>query len=66
LVGDWSWSEHAVCVVDVSGLVVERLTVKHSGPGLGRLVSVLHRHRVLGVASNAVTDPWSRRCWRPT
>jgi transposase len=47
---DWSWSEHAICVVDESGAVVERLTVKHSGPGLGRLVTALHRHRVIGVA----------------
>jgi transposase len=47
---DWSWSEHAVCVVDETGAVVDRLSVKHSGPGLSRLVTVLHRHQVLGVA----------------
>jgi hypothetical protein len=47
---DWSWSEHAVCVVDETGSVVERITVKHSGPGLARLVTALHRHQVLGVA----------------
>jgi transposase len=47
---DWSWSEHAVCVVDETGTVVERLTVKHSGPGLSRLVTALHRHQVFGVA----------------
>ena len=45
---DWSWSEHAVCVVDETGSVVERVTVKHSGPGLARLVTALHRHQVLG------------------
>jgi transposase len=47
---DWSWSEHAVCVVDETGSVVERITVKHSGPGLARLVTALHRHQVHGVA----------------
>ena len=47
---DWSWSEHAVCVVDDTGAVVERLTVKHSGPGLSRLVTALHHHQVHGVA----------------
>jgi transposase len=46
---DWSWSDHAVCVVDGTGAVVERLTVKHSAAGLGRLVTVLHRHGVAGV-----------------
>ncbi len=47
---DWSWTDHAVCVVDEAGDAVERLTVKHSGPGLGRLVAVLRRHGVAGVA----------------
>jgi transposase len=47
---DWSWSEHAVCVVDEAGTVLERLMVKHSAVGLARLVTLLHRHQVVGVA----------------
>src|SRR4051812_14385843 len=44
------WTDHAVCVVDDTGGVVERLTVKHTAAGLARLVTALHRHGVDGVA----------------
>jgi transposase len=47
---DWSWTDHAVCVVDDDGAVVERLTAKHTAAGLAKLVTVLHRHEVDGVA----------------
>jgi transposase len=47
---DWSWTDHAVCVVADDGAVVERLTVKHSAAGLGKLVTALHRYEVDGVA----------------
>jgi transposase len=47
---DWSWQDHAVCVVDDDGEVVRRLTVPHSGPGLQMLVRVLQREQVSGVA----------------
>jgi transposase len=47
---DWSWSEHAVCVIDETGAATERFTVKHSAAGLARLVTALHRHQVGGVA----------------
>ena len=47
---DWSWTDHAVCVVDDTGAVVERVTVKHTAAGLAKLVTVLHRHGVDGVA----------------
>ncbi len=47
---DWSWSEHAVCVIDDAGAAVERFTVKHTAPGLSKLVTALHRYRVTGVA----------------
>jgi Transposase len=47
---DWSWSEHAVCVIDDAGAAVERFTVTHTAPGLSTLVTALHRHRVTGVA----------------
>jgi hypothetical protein len=47
---DWSWSDHAVCVIDDAGAAVQRLTVTHSAAGLAKLVTLLHRHQVLGVA----------------
>jgi transposase len=47
---DWSWSEHAVCVIDDAGAAVERFTVTHTGPGLAKLVTLLRRHKVTGVA----------------
>jgi transposase len=47
---DWSWSEHAICVVDEEGVAVERTTVEHSGAGLTRMVTLLDQHRVAGIA----------------
>jgi hypothetical protein len=47
---DWSWSAHAACVIDETGAATERFTVRHSAAGLARLVTVLHRHQVGGVA----------------
>lgn len=47
---DWSWQEHAVCVVDDDGVVVARHTVAHSAAGLDLLVRMLRRHAVAGVA----------------
>ena len=47
---DWSWSEHAVCVVDDTGAAIERFTVPHTAAGLSTMVTTLHRHRVSGVA----------------
>jgi hypothetical protein len=47
---DWSWSEHAVCIIDDAGAAIERVTVTHTVPGLARLVTLVHRHQVSGVA----------------
>jgi transposase len=47
---DWSWQDHAVCIVDADGEVIRRLTVPHSGPGLQMLVRTLQREQVSGVA----------------
>ncbi|ODU07677.1 MAG: IS110 family transposase [Pseudonocardia sp. SCN 72-86] len=47
---DWSWSEHAVCVVDDTGAALERVTVRHTAAGLRKLVTALHKHQVAGVA----------------
>ena len=40
---DWSWSDHAVCVIDDAGAATERFTVGHSAAGLARLVTVPNR-----------------------
>lgn len=47
---DWSWSEHAVCVIDDAGAAIDRFTVMHTAAGLSKLVTALHRHQVTGVA----------------
>lgn len=47
---DWSWSEHAVCIIDDAGAAIDRFTVAHTAPGLTKLVTRLHRHQVTGVA----------------
>jgi transposase len=38
---DWSKDDHAVCVVDASGEVVDRFTVEHTSAGLKRLIGRL-------------------------
>jgi transposase len=40
---DWASAEHAVCVIDDRGRVVERLTVAHTADGLAGLVRDLKR-----------------------
>ncbi|MBN9096849.1 MAG: IS110 family transposase [Pseudonocardia sp.] len=47
---DWSWSEHAVCIIDDAGAAIERFTVPHTAPGLAKLVTLLRRHQITGVA----------------
>jgi hypothetical protein len=47
---DWSWSDHAVCVIDETGVAIDRVAVPHTAAGLGKLVTLLHRHHVAGVA----------------
>lgn len=41
---DWASAEHAVCVIDSSGEIVDRLTIPHTAVGLAQLVRVLDRH----------------------
>jgi len=40
---DWASAEHAVCVIDERGAVVERLKVEHTAEGLAGLVRALRR-----------------------
>jgi transposase len=41
---DWAADEHAVCIVDPSGRVIDRFSLAHSAEGFERLVSRLARH----------------------
>ncbi|WP_230756544.1 IS110 family transposase, partial [Actinomycetospora soli] len=43
---DWSWGEHAVCVLGADGTVLERFEAEHNAAGLRELVRRLARHRV--------------------
>jgi transposase len=46
---DWASDNHAVCVVDPDGAVLERQTVAHTAAGLRRLTDLLGCHRVQDV-----------------
>ena len=51
---DWASTDHAVCVVDGSGSVLERFTITHTRPALGRLT---RRLRSLAVARVGIERP---------
>jgi len=38
---DWAKDDHAVCIVDVDGEVLDRFTVEHTAAGLKRLITCL-------------------------
>lgn len=41
---DWAADEHAVCVLDRDGRVLDRFTISHTGDGFERLIRRLARH----------------------
>ena len=41
---DWAADEHAVCVIDDTGRVVDRFTIGHTAEGFERLIRRLARH----------------------
>ena len=47
---DWSWEQHAACIVDDRGTVVERFDVAHDGPGLVDLIRRMRRAGVVRVS----------------
>jgi transposase len=51
---DWANDDHAVCVVDLAGKIVQRFTVEHTGEGLAGLVRRLRRS---GVGEVAIERP---------
>jgi transposase len=46
---DWASDNHAVCVLDPDGKVIDRQTVTHTAAGLRRLTDLLARHQVTAV-----------------
>jgi transposase len=46
---DWASDNHAVCVLDPDGQVIDRQTVAHTAAGLRRLTDLLTRHQVTAV-----------------
>jgi transposase len=54
---DWARDNHALCIVDADGEPVERVTIAHTKAGLGRLLRVLDRYQVLGVAIERPDGP---------
>jgi len=51
---DWATDDHAVCVVDLAGKIVQRFAVEHTGAGLAGLVRRLRR---AGVGEVAIERP---------
>jgi transposase len=54
---DWAQADHAVCVVDVDGAPVDRVTIKHTRSGLARLTGLLARYDVVGVGIERPDGP---------
>lgn len=54
---DWAKDDYAVCVVDVDGEPLERLTLKYTKTGLRRLIDLLDRHRVDAVGIDRPDGP---------
>lgn len=46
---DWAKDDYAVCVVDSDGEPLDRVTLKYTKAGLGRLIDLLDRHQVNAV-----------------
>jgi transposase len=54
---DWSWEQHAVCVVDDVGEVMDRFDVRHGRRGLEQMGSRLKSHGVERVAIERPDGP---------
>lgn len=54
---DWAKDNHAVCVVDADGELVQRVVISHSRAGIAQLVEVLTGHRVVGVGIERPDGP---------
>lgn len=54
---DWASREHAVCVVDGEGVVVDRLTIEHSDAGMTELAGRLRTLAAKGEVRVAIERP---------
>ena len=57
---DWATTEHAVCIVDAAGRVIDRFTISHSAEGFERLLERLARRAEPGVLPVAIERPDGR------
>ena len=57
---DWAADEHAVCVIDAGGRVVERFTIDHTAAGFERLIRRLARHADPAELAIAIERPDGR------
>lgn len=57
---DWVTEEHAVCVLEDDGRVVDRFTIAHNAEGFGRLTTRLARHGVAAELPIAIERPDGR------
>ena len=54
---DWAARNHAACIVDAAGLILEQFTVEHTAAGLATLVRHFRRERVRRVAIERPDGP---------
>lgn len=57
---DWAADEHAVCVIDEAGRVIDRFTIGHTAEGFERLVRRLARHGDPAESAVAIERPDGR------
>jgi transposase len=57
---DWAAAEHAVCIIEASGRVVDRFSITHSAEGFERLIGRLARYAEPGALPVAIERPDGR------
>lgn len=57
---DWAADEHAVCIIEASGRVIDRLSISHSAEGFERLVGRLARQAEPSALPVAIERPDGR------
>lgn len=57
---DWASAEHAVCVIDTTGRVLDRFTIEHAAEGFARLIARLARHAPAADLPIAIERPDGR------
>lgn len=57
---DWATDEHAICIVEATGQVVDRFSIEHSAEGFERLIGRLARKAEPGALPVAIERPDGR------